>query len=129
MNRTRTAALTAVLLLALAACSSDSGGSSDAEAAVEQAVRDHMQAINDSDVDRILELTSDRCRDQTAAEADAMVALIEEMYGDVELENITVHDLTEDSARVEGESGIEALDEGDGSPWILEDGTWRQDDC
>lgn len=143
MTRTRLAAALLAIALPITACGGDGDDGSDgdnplsqganAEADIEQAVRDHMDAINDGDIDRIVEFTSQRCRDATSEqEMQEMVDLIDTMYGDITIQELTISDVTENSALVRGTTGIQALDEagdGDGSPWILEDGAWREDDC
>lgn len=128
MRSTATTATAAVLAaLALAACS---GGSSSAEDDVEQAVRDYMDAMNSGDVDRIRELTSERCRDeQSREETQELVDLVDEVYGDIDLKSIEITDVTDDSAQVNAVSGIDALDDDDSARYVLEDGQWRVDDC
>jgi hypothetical protein len=122
-----TALLAATALLALAtACSSESSPEDD----VEQAVRDSTQAINEGDVDTFLELNSQRCREQRSEdETQQMMDLVNEEYGDVELESIEITDVTDDTAQVNATTGIDDLDDDDSEPWVLEDGQWRSDGC
>jgi hypothetical protein len=139
MTRTRTAALAtgAALLLATAACSSSDNGRSSSpadEAALRQAVQDSVDAINEGDVQAILDAQSARCRDRTSeAEAQQAVDLMETLYGDVTLQSLDILEFNEDGAVVKGTTGIQALDEADdgtdGARWIYEDGAWRDDDC
>jgi hypothetical protein len=131
-TRTTTLALAAAALLALTACSSsdDETDTSSAEEDVEQALRDYTTAMNSGDADTVYELNSERCREQRGMEeAEQAVQLINELYGDIEYETIEVTDITEDTAKVNATTGIDALDGADSARWVLEDGQWRNDSC
>ncbi|MBB0242742.1 hypothetical protein FNQ90_01115 [Streptomyces alkaliphilus] len=149
MRHTRTTAVlfTAFTLLgALTACGADSGdeggtggeGSSTEAGGTEEALREAVQAnvdaINGGRADAVYTLLSERCRTQTTMEeVEFSLELIKELYGDLTLEDVTVHEVDGHTALVEGKTGVEALDraeeEDGGGRWIHEDGNWRNDEC
>jgi hypothetical protein len=117
---------TATLIALAAACGSEDSAEDD----VKQTLQDQVEAINEDDVKTVRELTSQRCREQVSEdETRQTIDLIDELYGDIELQSIDVTDITEDSAQVNVTTGIDALDNEDSARWILEDGQWRMDDC
>lgn len=122
-------ATTAAALLALTACSSGSSAEDDLKAAVQ----DNITAYNDGDLAAARALLSERCRAETSEDdTRETIELIDQLYGDITLQDITVHDIDGDTARVSATTGIQALDDAgddDGAQWVYEDGAWRTDDC
>ncbi|MDT0268688.1 hypothetical protein RM844_20590 [Streptomyces sp. DSM 44915] len=144
MKRTRTLLLTAATAtaLALTGCGGDDGAddaqprpSADGgtEDALRQAVQANLDAINAGDAEAVFASRSASCQeDVTVAEAAAAVELIDALYGEITFESLDVLEFDGTTARVHGTTGIEALDEANGTEgarWIWEDGAWRDDSC
>jgi hypothetical protein len=144
MNRTRTAVTLAAALataLTLTACGSDdrtsasgTGGTGGSDAELRAAVQNNLKAINDADADAVIAAHTVRCR--AIVDKDYLpisLGLIEELYGEITLEELKILQNDGAVARVRGTTGIQALDEddedSDGARWVYEDGEWRNDDC
>jgi hypothetical protein len=146
--RTHPAALTALALLTLTACSgtadnppataSPKPGASAAtdkpepadtdRAAVEQAVRAYSAAYFKPDAAAAHRMLSARC----AAKAQPAVyrALVEqtETLGRHEIRTLTVDQISGDMARVSYTYDVPKLSQ-QAQPWVREDGAWKHDAC
>ena len=124
----RKTALALTALTALTACTTND----NAERELKAAAPHHMDAVNEGDIPGLRQHMSNRCvAAKTNAELEEIVVLIHTMYGEITLTDVKVTDMDEDhtQARVQGTTGIHALDSGPGSWWVYENGTWRADDC
>jgi hypothetical protein len=103
-------------------------GSSEREA-LEEAIRDYSEAYLGGDAERAWGLLSERCKQRiTLDDMRSLVDQAEELYGDAELTEIRVVDLSGDLARATyrfSEPELDQLKE----PWVREGGQWHVDDC
>ncbi|QIP83305.1 hypothetical protein GLX30_03640 [Streptomyces sp. Tu 2975] len=150
MRHTITAMTAALLLLALAGCSSadnppssaspksgqnagtekpSSPPADDGKAQLEQAVRDYTAALfsgNESGYARL----SARCQKQmTNAAWVTLAKTAHQQYGAQKATDVKVDQLSGDLARVSYGAGNIPQFEREGQPWAREGGTWRWDAC
>lgn len=133
---------TAVMLLALTACS-NSGDTSDKTPAesrhtttvapdtanLEQAVRDYTAAYFKPDPATGYAMLSKRCKAEISqAMFAAQLEQASKDYGPQTVKTITVDQVSGDLARVTYGVGLPVLDQ-NGQPWAREDGEWRFDAC
>lgn len=143
----------APLLLALVACG---GGSDDTSAAstntpnttkasespseaapsqiapedeLEQAYRTYVKAFLTGDGATAYALLSERCRkSEPLSEFASLAESAADIYGEV---NYKVNDVSVNGGegRVDATYAVDALNNGGGSLWVLEDGAWHLDKC
>ncbi|MFH8572890.1 hypothetical protein [Streptomyces sp. NPDC017993] len=150
MHRTTSAAIAALLLAALTACSGSAGdqpahkptpnaattqapmeeSTPDASRAdLETAVRAYTAAYFEPDVTAAYGMISSRCKEQiTKPTLNAMLERANQMHGARTVKRFVVDRLSGDMARVSYGVGLPRYDE-HGQPWTREDGHWRYDSC
>lgn len=103
--------------------------SEDQAAAVEKAYRTYVQAFLTGDGATAYQLLSDRCREKEPLSQFAAISeSAAEIYGKVDYTINSVH-VDGDTATVDATYPVEALNQGGGSGWVLEDGQWHTDKC
>jgi hypothetical protein len=146
-TRIAAAALAAAALLALAACSSSDDDNANPptfpgvvkippeasqipdKAALSVAVKAYSTAYFKPDPAAAGKLLSDRCRDQTSAEAyKAELTQAVANFGHQDIKSVTVDQISGDLARVTYTYSVPALDQ-HGQPWVREGGAWHYDAC
>lgn len=133
--RTRTAAITAAVLLAtLAACSSSDDSTNTEQkptdtAPLEQAVEDYTAALFSGDANGY-SLVSARCKKQMPeTEWVEMAETAHQQYGAQKATNVKVDQMSGDLARVSYGAGNIPQFNRESQSWTREDGTWRWDAC
>ena len=98
-------------------------------AALEKNVRAYSEAYLGGDSDAAWDLLSERCQDRLSRpQFNGLVAGAEPLYGDPELRNIDVDELSGSLARVTYTFDDPRLNQMM-EPWSFEAGSWRIDDC
>lgn len=99
------------------------------EKAVEAAYRTYVEAFLTGDGATAYGLLSKRCQSENKlSEFAAAAEAAAELYGlvDYKINSVKVDG---DTAVLDAEYPVEALNHGGGSEWLLEDGQWRSDKC
>lgn len=144
MQRTTAAAIAAVLLGTLTACSGSANDkpahrptpataqapAPDASRAdLEEAVRAYTAAYFKPDVTTAYGMISSRCKEQITKPAlNALLERANQMHGDRTVKRFAVDKLSGDMARVTYGVGLPRYDQHD-QPWTREGGRWRYDAC
>jgi hypothetical protein len=131
----------AAALLTITACSSDTSKPAAAQPAdaatttdtaaadLEQAVRDYTAAYFKPDPDTGYAMLSERCQaDINQTFYTAQLEQASKDYGQLNVETVTVDQISGDLARVSYGMGLPILDQ-KSQPWVNEAGAWRFDAC
>lgn len=111
----------------LAACSSGSSG--PGQEALVEAVETYSVAYTGGDAETAYGMLSSRCRDRVGeGEFTSAVTAAGGMYGETEPTSVEVGQLDGGMARVSYTFEQSELDQ-QSEPWVVEDGSWRVDDC
>ncbi|MFB8038993.1 hypothetical protein ACFC5Z_40080 [Streptomyces sp. NPDC056004] len=100
----------------------------DGKAALEKSVRAYTKALFGNDP-KGYDLVSKRCQaEMTAVEFATMSKQAHHDYGQLEIKNLSVDQISGDLARVSYGVGVPQF-ERKAQPWTREKGTWRWDAC
>lgn len=116
--------------VSLTACGGDeaNGGSEDE---LRSAAEDFYAGFFKVDTEAVYAMLSKRCQGvYSEEEFGNLIDLANEMYGELEVK-INDVEVDGDKGRIEGETGVPALDEAsdDEPQWVYEDGDWKSDAC
>lgn len=110
--------------------SASTSASSSPEDAVETAYRAYTKAFLTGDGATAYAMLSERCRGlYSEADFAAAAESAADLYGLVDYEVRDVKIDADGRATVDAEFPVEALNQGGGSEWIQESGSWRTDKC
>lgn len=99
------------------------------EQALETAYRVYIDAFLSGDGATTYSLMAKKCQDQQPlSEVAEMVETAADIYGKVDY-TIDSIDINGDSGKVNATYPVEALNQGGGSEWTLENGAWRMSGC
>lgn len=103
-------------------------GADGGKAALEKSVRAYTKALFGNDPEGY-DLVSTRCQEEmTAAEFAGLSKQAHHDYGQLEIKNLSVDQISGDLARVSYGVGVPQF-ERKAQPWTREKGTWRWDAC
>lgn len=97
--------------------------------ALKAAVRSYSDAYLGGDAQTAWDLLSNRCRQRlTMAQMRTLTSGAQELYGRLDIVNLTIDDMSGNLARVTYTYPVAKLNQTQ-EPWVKENGKWREDDC
>lgn len=136
MRRALRAGAVSLLAVSLVACGGGGRGGNSDEKAIKDMAEQFFQAFEDGDAELLASLFSEQCGDMTAI-ASSAIAQFEGLDVEVDLDDVSIQDLTETTAsflpqgtaKSGGEEAPLSSPEEAHTPAVKENGVWKIAEC